>query len=368
VTITFHIAGVDPGDISFAYSPVLEAVLSLHVLTEPKHHPLQHPFIRDMQVLPVALRRDIERFRFVYAGYFPAFVFPSASGVFHGFEAELDALADVDEDLARVEYTEMFAGDELRRDPALRREPAAQERILSEARRHRVEADVARALADPAGFHGEFLAFLRRYWEAAFEREWDRTEPVLAGAVADAGRRLARGGIFDVLSLLWPAVRVDRQEGCFSLDRSHEHDVDVTSHRRLTLSPSAFVWPHVRVNCDDPWPLAVVIPALQLLDDVSPRIPPQELLEVLRALAHDVRLSVLRLVMERPRSTQELAGLVGMSEAALNRHLRHLAAVGLVRSERDGYYVLYSARADRLTAVGPALARFLGEPARRSSD
>ena len=215
---------------------------------------------------------------------------------------------------------------------------------------------------------GEFLAFLRRYWEAAFEREWDRTEPVLAGAVADAGRRLARGGIFDVLSLLWPAVRVDRQEGCFSLDRSHEHDVDVTSHRRLTLSPSAFVWPHVRVNCDDPWPLAVVIPALQLLDDVSPRIPPQELLEVLRALAHDVRLSVLRLVMERPRSTQELAGLVGMSEAALNRHLRHLAAVGLVRSERDGYYVLYSARADRLTAVGPALARFLGEPARRSSD
>ena len=47
-----------------------------------------------------------------------------------------------------------------------------------------------------------------------------------------------------------------------------------------------------------------------------------------RALADETRLQVLRLIAERPRSTQELAPLVGLSEAALSKHLRFLAEVG----------------------------------------
>ena len=39
------------------------------------------------------------------------------------------------------------------------------------------------------------------------------------------------------------------------------------------LVPSAYVWPHVRVNCDEPWPLALVYPApfARAERDVGPR-------------------------------------------------------------------------------------------------
>jgi hypothetical protein len=42
VTIVFRVPASGAERVGFSYSPSLEAVLSLHVLVEPKHHPVQH--------------------------------------------------------------------------------------------------------------------------------------------------------------------------------------------------------------------------------------------------------------------------------------------------------------------------------------
>jgi DNA-binding transcriptional ArsR family regulator len=119
------------------------------------------------------------------------------------------------------------------------------------------------------------------------------------------------------------------------------------------------VWPHVRVNCDPPWPLGLVFPASSIIRESRPRIPPAQLIGVLRALADDTRLRALRLIAERPRSTQELAPLVGVTEAALSKHLRTLAEAGLLDRHRDGYYVLYRIVPDQVAALAPSLEAFL---------
>ena len=80
---------------------------------------------------------------------------------------------------------------------------------------------------------------------------------------------------------------------------------------------------------------------------------------VLRALADDTRLRALRLIAERPRSTQELAPLVGVTEAALSKHLRLLAEAGLLERHRDGYYVLYRIVPGQVAALAPSLEAFL---------
>ena len=56
----------------FAYAPVL----SLHVLVEPNHHPLQHDWVRRMRDLPERLRRDVHAFAFAYRGYIPELLAP----------------------------------------------------------------------------------------------------------------------------------------------------------------------------------------------------------------------------------------------------------------------------------------------------
>jgi DNA-binding transcriptional ArsR family regulator len=108
------------------------------------------------------------------------------------------------------------------------------------------------------------------------------------------------------------------------------------------LMPSAFVWPNVRVNCNAPFPLTLIYPAPFIARNARPNVPSPRLLRMLRALGNDTRLRALRLIAQAPRSTQELASLIVISEAGLSKHLRILTEAGLVESRREGYYVLYS--------------------------
>lgn len=130
----------------------------------------------------------------------------------------------------------------------------------------------------------------------------------------------------------------------------------------LLFVPSVYVWPHVRINCDPPWPCALVYPASPVLEVAQPRFPSGDLLRILRALADETRLRTARLVTERPRSTQEMAPLVGITEAALSKRLRILADAGIVSSRREGYYVLYQLNADRLYPLSASLLSYLIGP------
>ena len=374
MTIVFRLPPAAAERVAFSYSPAMEAVLSLHVLVEPKHHPVQHEWVRAMRRLPPALKREIDAFAFAYRAYFPEFFFPPPTGELSDFDEELRRLRAVDEQLVRQEFAipliDWQADGGLRRDPAVLEEPATRRRL-----RERMGNDVLarQLLEDPRGLLERFLRLLEAYWEEAFAREWERIEPDLAASVSDAGRVIARRGLYALLGGLWPEVRSDPAAGRFWLDRPHDHEVDIGASADfgpgigidpgatdpLVLAPSVYVWPHVRVNCDPPWPLGLVFPASSIIRESRPRIPPAQLIGVLRALADDTRLRALRLIAERPRSTQELAPLVGVTEAALSKHLRTLAEAGLLDRHRDGYYVLYRIVPDQVAALAPSLEAFL---------
>ncbi len=78
-------------------------------------------------------------------------------------------------------------------------------------------------------------------------------------------------------------------------------------------------------------------------------------------LGHDTRIKALRLTLEHPRTTQELAALLSMSEAGISRHPRRMVELGLMTRRRDGLYVLYCAEPDRVRSLVRALGEFLGE-------
>jgi DNA-binding transcriptional ArsR family regulator len=70
------------------------------------------------------------------------------------------------------------------------------------------------------------------------------------------------------------------------------------------------------------------------------------------------------MLARQPRSTQELAPLLGIGEAGLSRHLRLLARAGLVTTRRHGYYVLYALDREAIAALPAALLDFVdGEEA-----
>jgi DNA-binding transcriptional ArsR family regulator len=347
--------------VAVAVSPLLECVLSLHVLLGPKHHALQHEWVRRMRTLDPALRRELETLGFAYRRQIPDVFLPRADDAPESFEEELarfraHAPSLLLGALGRPLHDHGGAGERVFADPTVRRQ------LLARATGEGGESTRAAAeqlLDAPVELADRLAAALERYWEEAFRAEWARIEPLLARSIVEAGRLLAAVGIWAVLGRLPAHCRVDAERRELQVDLPHEHAVDVSASNPLVLTPSVFVWPHLLVNCDPPWPLALVYAAPALVREAEPRIPPEELLRILRALADDTRLRVLKLIAERPRTTQELGPLVGLSRAGLSKSLQRLAEAGLVVPRREGYYVLYSLAPERVDALAAALGRFL---------
>jgi len=332
----------NPSDhVSFAYSPLLESVLSLHVLVEPKHHALHHDWVRRMRALKPELKRRIEAFSFLYRRTLPDLLVPGSLGQGVSFEEEVGKMLGHSPDFLLEEFGRPLFDHGGRRGGGLYAGADVRETMLARAASDGVacRTKAVRLLEDAAGFANELADFLRAYWDAAFASEWNRVEPILAGSVAEAGRQLDAVGIWPVLGRLPPHYRADRGRNELRIELPHEHAVVVSAENPLVLSPSVFVWPHLRVNCDQPWPTALVYTAAAFARNAEPRTPPADLLLALRALADDTRLRVLELIAERPRTTQELAPLVGLSIGGLSKSLGRRAGAGRNAAPPEGYYV-----------------------------
>ena len=365
--ITFRFAADPAESIAFSYSPLLEAVLSLHVLSEPKHHPLQHPWVRRARSLPAQLRRRIAEFRFAYDGFVPEFLMPSPATLYGTFEEELRELEGLDDATLALGFLRPLWDHRGERDESLLEDDRVRDHVFRRTDELGGDAALARLIfEEPRELAAQFAALVEAYWAEAFAEEWEALEPRLAETVADAGRRLAGDGVYSYLTGLSPQLLIDPGRHEIRRDLPHEHTVEIGPKAELVLVPSAFVWPHVRLNCDPPWPPAIVYPAPFSLAAGRSKLPSEDVVHVLRALADDTRLRALKLIAAGERSTQELAPLIGISQAGLSKHLRLLARAGLVQARRDGYYVLYGLRPDRISTLSAAVLEFLAEPERET--
>jgi DNA-binding transcriptional ArsR family regulator len=285
-----------------------------------------------MRRLSPRLKREIQALVFLIEDAMPDCGLPVGAGDRPTFEEQLARIERLPVEVAAYDLARpLFHWFEA--------DAGGPERLADPVTRKAVLERAERAGEDPVELRRRFVDLLSRYWDEAFELEWGRLEPRLVAEIEDAGKRIARDGLYDTLDR-HPGLHVDREEGVLIRRSPHEHEVVLTPENPLMLVPSAYVWPHVRVNCDPPWPLALVYAARFARIELEQ--PPDSLVQAFRALGDATRLRALRLIAERPRSTEELATLVGLSESGLSKHLRVLSDAGLVTTKRQGYYVLYA--------------------------
>ncbi len=321
-----------PARTGFVCSPALEAVLSLSVLAQPNHHPLHQGWAADVRArLPRGMKSRLADFGFRHMDYIPPGLLPRSDGVIPAF----------DEEIARIRAMPL----EQQSVPILRNLTGAPsntwERLDErETRAALIEhasglgsptlAMVQLGLDRPAELVDLFLDYLEVYWREFFAEVWESQRTELEEAMASGAERVAAGGIGAMLDTLRPTVAVDHARDEFTIRRDHEERIELSGSTPLLLIPSGFLWPHIGLVHDPPHALAILYPA-RLGGARSARgTTTSTWSALLRALGDRTRLQTLRLIGERPRSTQELARLIGLSEPAMSRHLRQLAAVGVL--------------------------------------
>jgi hypothetical protein len=161
---------VDVGEehVAFIYSPLLECVLSLHVLIGPRHHAIQHSWVREMRALDPRLKRRIEAFGFLYRYTFPDLVIPGARSRSETFERELDLLCRHPPALLLEAFARPLVDHGGRYGEHVLDEPAAREMLLKRAG---ADAEPTRQLVqllvdDPTEFARRFASLRSEYWQA----------------------------------------------------------------------------------------------------------------------------------------------------------------------------------------------------------
>lgn len=348
-------------------SRVLEAAHSWHVLADPSHHALHLPWVRACRKLPAGLRQQLREHSFAVRAYLPAFL---EAGIAHPdatIEEEIALIAAVP---ARQLVPELVLTVlEWPREDDFG-DPAVQHRVIQASSSQPGAVRLRQIFADPEGVRDRLLSVIGDYWQACFAAEFDRLEPSLHRAMENAARTMAVSGPLGLLGGLIPEIVLDRAHAAVLIPRSHRHEVTVGEHGGITLVPSIYAWPHVRVTCDHPpWPLTLTFPIDPLVRPLAAPLTPGQLGRQLRAIAATPRLELLHLISIEPRSTQELARLTQLSQAAISKHLQTLLAAGLLTRHRDGYYVLYHADQEQISAFVTALGRELNtiHPAMRTS-
>jgi DNA-binding transcriptional ArsR family regulator len=310
--------------VRFAISPTLETVASLGPLDDPARGALHLPWVEqarnttaDLDLSPLrALQRP--------GAYNPDFINPPPSSPLAEFENELAVMLATPAEQVREEVRNAYPG---------RAVPAVLEPLLSET------STAVAQLAD----------LMRAYWDRALSSHWPRIRSLLEHDVLYRAAQMASGGTRLLFTDLDPSVRWS--EGVLRIDKCDDATLEL-DERGLLLVPSVFVWPSVMIVAAPPWQPTLIYPArgAGMLWEPQRPIPPHALAD----LVGRTRAAVLS-ALDCPRSTSELANMLGVTDGAVSQHLSILTDAGLVSRRRTRRYVLYLRSSD-----GDSLVRSTG--------
>lgn len=80
-----------------------------------------------------------------------------------------------------------------------------------------------------------------------------------------------------------------------------------------------------------------------------------DLAKILKALADETRLDLVKLLLTHDFCVGALAQRLGLSEGAVSQHLKLLREAGLVKGEKRGYFTHYTVERERLVELAEGI-------------
>ncbi|MEV8615115.1 helix-turn-helix domain-containing protein [Amycolatopsis sp. NPDC051373] len=355
MTLRIDIGGLPSGRLRFAASPLAELTAMLHVLAEPGHHPRLAGWAGDVWAgLRPELAERLREAEFLWRSSRADFLVPARPRP--TLAEELDEVDRIDDEtyVTAALITTCgsnrvhFAAPSPLADATARRQALDR----AQARGALQEAFAERLLADPAAVRARVRHTLEQCGEAFFDAAWAGITARLATDLRLKNDLLKRQGIGAALAAVSGAVTLAPDGTCIIVDKLQ--DKTTTAHGTgVTFLPSVFGRPHLVAIHAPGWQPVVQYPVAE----ASPSEPVSLETVTLRleALAHPVRLRLLRTLARGPHTTGELAHAWELSPPEVSRHLAVLRRAGLLTTRRHGRYVRYTLNLHDLTALGADL-------------
>lgn len=355
MTLSIDIGGPPAGRLRFAASPLAELTAMLHVLAEPGHHPQLAGWAGDVWAgLRPELAERLREAEFLWRSSRADFLVPARPRA--TLAEELDDVDRIDDETYVTAALITTCGSNRVHfgAPSPLADAAARERALdlAQARGALQEAFAERLLADPAAVRARVRHTLEECAEAFFDDAWAGVAVRLATDLRLKNDLLKRQGVGAALASVSGAVGLAPDGNRIVVDKLQDN-ATTARDTGVTFLASVFGRPHLVAVHAPGWAPVVQYPVAE------PSPPEPVSLETvslrLEALAHPVRLRLLRTLARGPHTNSELAHAWELSPPEVSRHLAVLRRAGLLTSRREGRYVRYTLNVPDLTALGPDL-------------
>jgi len=355
VTLRIDLTGTPPERIRFAVSPLAELTAMLHVLASTGHHPQYAGWAAGVWAgLRPELADRLHEAEFLWRSSRADFLVPARPRA--TLAAELDELDRIDDDRYVRAALVTTCGSNRRTFTGASplHDPDARTAALDRAQAHgpQQEAFAARLLSDPQAVRARVRDTLEQCAEAFFDAEWPALAARLGQDVRAKAELSRRQGLPAALAEVSAAVALTADGSSLVLDKLQD-SATTAGPAGVTFLPSAFGHPHLVAVHAPGWQPVVQYPAAGgapvdglPLDTVQLRLD---------ALAHPVRLRLVRTLARGPHTTGELARAWDLTPPEVSRHLAVLRRAGLLTAHRRGRYVHHALDLPATTALGTDL-------------
>jgi DNA-binding transcriptional ArsR family regulator len=355
MTLRIDISGLPPEGLRFAASPLAELTAMLHVLAEPGHHPQLAGWAADVWAgLPPELAERLREAEFLWRSSQADFLIPARPRP--TLAEELDDVDRIDDETYATAALVTTCGTNRVHftAPSPLTDASARERALdlAQARGPRQEAFAERLLADPAAVRARVRGTLEQCADAFFDTAWADVAVQLATDLRLKNDLLKRQGLGAALTSISGAVTLAPDGDCIIVDKLQ--DKATAAHGTgVTFIPSVFGRPHLVVVHTPGWQPVVQYPVAE--PTPSEPVSLETVTLRLEALAHPVRLRLLRTLARGPHTTGELAHTWELTPPEVSRHLAVLRRAGLLTARRQGRYVRHTLNLPDVTTLGTDL-------------
>ena len=361
MSLTIDISAVPADRVLFAASPLAELTAALHVLSAPAHHPgFQGWAAGTRAALKADLAERLEEAEFLWRSSRADFLLPGRPGA--SLEEELDEVDQIpDEAYVHTALTTTCGNDRLLfGKPSPLKDPHSREQALdlAEARGPSQAAFAQRLIADPPLVRARVRATLNECGPAFFTDAWRLIGPQLTADLRLKADLLARRGLAQALTGVSPAVSLDHANERIIIDKLQDNTTSAFGHP-VAFVPTVFGHPHLVTVHAPGWRPVVQYPIATVAGDAEPAIPMDLVQLRIQALAHPVRMRLIRTLARGAHTTSELASTWQLSAPEVSRHLAHLRKAGLLTTQRRGRYVLYELDLPATAAIGTDLIEAL---------
>ncbi len=200
--------------------------------------------------------------------------------------------------------------------------------------------------ARPGEFGEMFLKALQAYYQAFFETEEKRVEPILKAGLEDAQTK---------------AERLNAQELMIDLSQGVRFDVSIEKEiTELVVVPAFWTTPLVALEKIGGGKFLFLFGARPASMAAIPgELVPEGLIRTLKALSDPTRLKIMRYLTQEELTPSELARRLNLRAPTVKHHLSELRLSGLVNLTVKGQEKFYTSRLEALDATCNNLHEFL---------